>query len=67
MTPLDNYPTVRAWIYNTFWVVGLGLAALQIWYPSVGETIPAWVHGSLQVYSFLGIGVGYTAFANMQK
>ena len=65
-TPLDNYPTVRQWIYNIYWVVGVVLGSLQVWFTAKGAS-PTWLSAGMQVYAYAGTAIGFLAAANITK
>lgn len=65
-TPLDNYPVVRQWIYNAYWITGVLLGGTQVWFTAEG-TNPTWLAAGMQVYAYVGTAIGFLAAANITK
>lgn len=66
-TPLDDCPVARRIIYHVFWMAGIVLGCISVWYAAYSAPAPAWLHGADSVYVFLGGAVGYTAAVNTPK
>lgn len=64
-TPLEEYPQVRQWAYRAFWVIGLALGAVQIWYATAGGEQPDWLLPALAVLAYVSVATNYTADRNV--
>ena len=67
MNPLAERPDIRRRVYIAFWGLGLTLGAAQTGYAAAQAGQPVCLNVALSVYAFLGVGVGYTAQANVTE
>lgn len=64
MNPLEAMPALRARVYTAFWAISLALGGTQVGYAAAELGQPAWLAVAMQVYTFLAVAVGYTAYKN---
>jgi len=63
--PLEEYPQARQWAYRAFWIIGLALGAVQIWYATAGGDLPDWLLPALAVLAYISVATNYTADRNV--
>ncbi len=63
MQVLDGYPRIRAGVYTTLALLGVGLGATQVAFLTMGVQ-PQWLTVVLAVYGFLASAGGLTAASN---
>lgn len=66
MTPLQEYPRVRQWLYRALWGSGVLLGSVQVWCLATSTTSPSWLAGSFAVLGYVSIATNYTADRNVK-
>lgn len=68
MNPLVDKPALRKKVYSAFWLIGLALGAMSVFFGATeADDEPSWLVPATATYAFLGVGVGYTASQNTPK
>lgn len=65
MNPLADKPGLRKKVYTVFWMIGLALGAMSVFFAaSDADDEPDWLVPTTAAYAFVGVGIGYTAAQN---